>query len=251
MTRRLVGAACLLASLVIHVGLVRSGPATAAPARLRGRSLVRMSVASNPKPPAPPEPERPREELRPRLKRKPTPALLETQPAATPIDAPSDASEPAPPELTGNTLLGTSAAAWVALPGSGAQRDGAIGAGLARTAAPRTSASAAAVAAPAPAAVPLAQLSRKPVPPPLAGALERNYPALARKQGQSGDAKVRARVEPTGDVRQVSIASESSQGFGEACRRTLLASKWTAPLSEAGQPVATWISYRCKFRIEN
>jgi len=251
MTQRLVGAACLLASMALHVGLMRSGPAAAPPARPQARSLVRVSVASNPRPPAPPEPERPPEAPQPRPKPKPTAPLLEPQPATTPTDTPSDGSEPAPAELTGNTVLGTSAAAWVALPGSGAERDGAIGAGLARTVAPRASASGAAAAASAPATVPLAQLSRKPLPPPLAGALERNYPAAARKQGQSGDAKVRARIEPTGDVRQVSITSESSHGFGEACRRTLLASKWTAPLSDAGRPVATWISYRCKFRIEN
>jgi TonB family protein len=148
-------------------------------------------------------------------------------------------------------LLGTSAAGWAALPGSGAERDGAIGAGLARAVTPRPIGTAAATAAAPPGTLPLAQLSRKPVPPPLAGALERNYPAAARKQGQGGDAKVRARVEPTGEVRQVTITSESSQGFGEACRRTLLASKWTAPLSDAGRPVATWVSYRCKFRVDN
>jgi TonB family protein len=246
MTQRFLGAACLLASLGLHVGLLRSGPAGPTTVRPRAPSLVHVSVMPGPAPPMPP-PQRPREAPPPPPKRqKPLAAPIEP----TPANAANDAGEPAPAELTGNTLVGTSAALWVAPPGSGAERDGAIGAGLARTATPASRPSGEAIVAPPP-AVPLAQLSRKPVPPPLAGVLERHYPAAARKQGLTGDAKVRARVEPTGEVREVSISLESAPGFGEACRRTLLASKWTAPLNEAGRPVATWVSYRCKFRIEN
>lgn len=246
MTQRFLGAACLLASLGLHVALLRSGPVVPTTVPPRAPSLLRVSVVSSPAPPMPP-PERPREVPPPPPKRR-KPLAAPSEP--TPANVASDAAEPAPAELTGSTLVGTSAALWVAPPGSGAERDGAIGAGLARTSTPVSRPSGEANVA-APAAVPLAQLSRKPAPPPLASVLERNYPAAARKQGQSGDAKVRARIEPTGEVRQVSIGFESAPGFGEACRRTLLSSKWTAPLNDAGDPVATWVSYRCKFRIEN
>jgi hypothetical protein len=102
-----------------------------------------------------------------------------------------------------------------------------------------------------PEALPLSQLSRKPVPPSLAATLERNYPPAARSIGQSGDASVRARIEARGNIRLASIVSETSPGFGDACRRTLLGSQWSAPLDRSGKPVATWISYRCKFRIDH
>jgi TonB family protein len=83
----------------------------------------------------------------------------------------------------------------------------------------------------------------------LARALERNYPARERSLGRSGEAKVRARIEPDGTVRIAKLLFETSAGFGEACRATLLASRWTAPLDARGKPAATWITYLCKFRV--
>jgi TonB family protein len=98
---------------------------------------------------------------------------------------------------------------------------------------------------------PLSELSRKPVPPSLEAALKRNYPLTARAQGKSGEAKVRARVDADGRVGFVKVTLESGSGFGDACRRTLLSSEWSPPLDERGRPVATWITYRCKFRIDD
>jgi TonB family protein len=98
---------------------------------------------------------------------------------------------------------------------------------------------------------PLAQLSRKPVPPALALALERNYPAGARRQGKSGEAKVRALIDAFGRVISVTIAFESAPEFGAACKKTLLQSQWTAPLGQLGKPIATFITYRCKFRVDD
>lgn len=100
------------------------------------------------------------------------------------------------------------------------------------------------------AAVPLAALSQKPQPPPLDGVLARHYPARARSLRQSGEANVRARVEANGRVRIAIVRFESGKGFGAACRAALLESRWTPPRDARGKPVATWVSYRCRFRIE-
>jgi TonB family protein len=238
------------ASLALHVALVQvSGGEAPAPRAPRPASLIRVSLA----PARPPEPPAPAPAPAPKPLSKP-PAPAKPKPAARPTPEPSaplasEPSEPAPAELTGTTLLGTGTAAWSAPTGNGGEREGAIGAGLSRTLAPQPVAPAPLPAAPA--TIPLAQLSRKPVPPPLGAALKRNYPERARQQGHSGDAKVRARIEPSGEVRQVSISSETAAGFGDACRRTLLASRWSAPLDDAGRPVATWINYRCKFRVDD
>jgi TonB family protein len=99
--------------------------------------------------------------------------------------------------------------------------------------------------------MPLAELSKKPAPPPLAEALERNYPPEARSQGKSGEAKVRARIDPGGRVAIARVTSETSDGFGHACQKTLLDSTWTPPLDRDGKPVATWVTYRCKFRVDD
>ena len=45
------------------------------------------------------------------------------------------------------------------------------------------------------------------------------------------------------------VVSQSAAGFGDACRATLRESKWSAPLDNDGQPVATFISYTCRFEV--
>ena len=101
-----------------------------------------------------------------------------------------------------------------------------------------------------PALVPVGDLSAKPSPPALGPALERNYPADARRRGLSGSAKVRARVDPDGVVRRVSLLEESAPGFGSACSKTLSGSRWAAPRDKAGRAVATEIRYTCRFVVE-
>jgi TonB family protein len=98
---------------------------------------------------------------------------------------------------------------------------------------------------------PLKNLLKRPSPPQLGDALRRNYPPAARAQGKSGEAKVRAKVEADGSISEVRIMSESSGGFGESCKKTLQQSRWSAPVSKKGTPVATWISYRCSFLVDN
>lgn len=111
--------------------------------------------------------------------------------------------------------------------------------------------------APAPASAPsgpqvvaVSDLSAKPTPPALGPALERNYPADARRRGLSGTAKVRARIDPDGVVRRVTLLEESAAGFGNACSRTLNGSRWAAPKDKAGRSVATEIRYTCRFVVD-
>ncbi len=93
-------------------------------------------------------------------------------------------------------------------------------------------------------------LSARPSPPSLGAALERNYPPEARRRGLSGSAKVRARIDPDGIVRHVTLLEESAPSFGGACSRTLSGSRWAAPKDKAGRSVATEIRYTCRFVVE-
>jgi protein TonB len=104
---------------------------------------------------------------------------------------------------------------------------------------------------PVPVTQPFAELSRKPAPPSLTTALERNYPTAARRQGKSGEAKVRALIDARGRATSVTLSSESSPGFGAACQKTLLQSQWTPPLGPRGEPTGTFVSYRCRFQVND
>jgi TonB family protein len=180
--------------------------------------------------------------------------VVESQTEVVDEVAPAVEPELAPPELTGMTLLADGEGPFSAEAGSGRVRRGAIRAGTSQPAPVRRVVRRAPKPKPAkpapPTAIPVAQLSKKPVPPDLGSALKRNYPSEARRQGRAGEAKVRARIEASGSIRLAKVAFESENGFGKACRTTLLRSKWSAPLDKKGKPVATWISYRCKFRID-
>jgi TonB family protein len=93
-------------------------------------------------------------------------------------------------------------------------------------------------------------LSSRPSPPALGSALERYYPADARRAGSSGSAKVKARIDPDGVVRSVTLLNESAAGFGTACTRALQGSHWGAPKDKAGHSVATEIRYTCRFVVQ-
>jgi hypothetical protein len=61
---------------------------------------------------------------------------------------------------------------------------------------------------------------------------------------------VRVVIEPRGRVGEIAIVSESAVGFAEACRKTLLGSRWSEPLDREGRPASTRLTYRCRFQIE-
>lgn len=97
--------------------------------------------------------------------------------------------------------------------------------------------------------VPLANLSEKPKPPNLDGALRRHYPGTLQARGIEGEALVRAAILPSGRVGQTALLGESEAGFGRACIATLKDSVWSSPRDTSGAKVSTTVRYRCQFRI--
>jgi outer membrane biosynthesis protein TonB len=97
--------------------------------------------------------------------------------------------------------------------------------------------------------VALGSLSRPPRAPALDDALSANYPKNAHDLGLSGEAVVRARILPSGEVAATHVLVASAPEFGRACQRTLAGSRWSAPLDAGGHPVATELSYKCVFEV--
>jgi TonB family protein len=245
-------AAAFFGSLLLHTGAVAAlGRQTVTTHAARPVSTVVFEVneppAPKPPPPAPkPDTPAPPREAAPAAARAPTPAPI--TPAASPN--PRAATEE-PVDLTGVTLTANGdGPGWAAPVGNGEARTGL--ARSARAAQPRPAPAHVEPSKPAPPSwVPVASLSRKPVPPALDGALAAHYPADARRAGRSGAAVVIARIDADGLVREVSVASESGPGFGAACAATVRGSRWAPPLDGSGRPVATRVSYTCRFQVES
>jgi hypothetical protein len=51
-------------------------------------------------------------------------------------------------------------------------------------------------------------------------------------------------------VRDLAVVSETTPGFGAACKATLRASEWTAPIDREGHAVSTIIAYTCRFNVQ-
>lgn len=210
-------------------------------------SVVEPARAAAPRPPARP----------PRSTHRTAP-----KPVGRTVAAASPRPEPVRPtaglepvDLTGVTLAGGDGASWSSLTGNGQPMHAPIPAVV--SASPptqvveRPTKPAAKTRSPVEAPlVALRDLSSKPVPPSLDARLLANYPNSAKRQGVAGRAVVKARIDSDGMIRSVSVSSESAGGFGAACRRTLLGSRWSAPRDRRGHPVSTMISYACDFRVE-
>jgi TonB family protein len=228
------------AALFAGVGRVRQHAAPKA--HKRSPSQVTVTVAP---PPAPPPPE---------AKPAPKPAAhrIAVRAAAPPPDAPPPPPPQAetPADFSGTTLTNDGPGdGWASAVGNGETMHGPIGRpGAKVTARSQDGATAPARVKAAP-VVALASLSRPPEPPDLNAALERHYPDAARKQGTPGQAVLKARITPEGQVRDMVVVSQSAPGFGDACRATLRESTWSPPLDRDGQPVATFISYTCRFEV--
>jgi TonB family protein len=96
----------------------------------------------------------------------------------------------------------------------------------------------------------LGDLSRIPVAPDLSDKLAAAYPPGARAKGIEGKSVVKARITPNGQARDLVVVSETTPGFGMACKATLYASEWTPPLDRDGHAVSTVINYTCRFKVE-
>jgi TonB family protein len=248
MNQAAIGYGCIVLSVAVHAGAMLGASRPALAVAPPVRTVVELALL--PPPPLRPPPAPAPEPTAPALKPKSAPRVATTREAPAPPATPRPEASPTP-ELSGNTLLGEGEASWSAPAGNGAEREGPIQVGAPVALPVAASVRPAPTAVPALAVEPLAQLSRKPVPPALAAALERNYPSGARRQGKSGEAKVRALIDALGRVASVTIHFESAPEFGAACKKTLLQSQWTAPLGQLGKPTATFVTYRCTFRVDD
>ncbi len=95
-----------------------------------------------------------------------------------------------------------------------------------------------------------ADLSTRPKPPNLNAELRRHYPSRLRQLGVEGEALVRALISPTGRVDKTTLLFESHAGFGGACLNTLRQSHWSPPITSDGTAAATFVKYRCRFKID-
>jgi protein TonB len=172
-------------------------------------------------------------------------------PAAAPSPPEPAAAEPAPEPTTAPAALLAETGIGA---GAGIVQLAGAPIGAVSTAAPPPMLEAPRItASPAHPSAPLAKLSdlsRKPRAPALDAALRQNYPLELRRRGTEGQAEVRVVIDPRGRVGEIAIVSESTAGFADACRKTLLGSRWSEPLDREGQPVSTRLTYRCRFQIE-
>ena len=240
----------VLASVVGHGGALLAlwgAPEISATARPPTRVELNVAPARAEAPPPLPAPAEPAPsvQLKPRQ-----PAPSHNAPVAAPAEAEAapPESEPVAVDLSGVTLTNEGAGAgWSTLAGNGVARSGPIRAAVGgRAAASETQQKQ--DGAPL---VPLADLSRRPAPPALDSLLRSYYPADARQLALGGVAVVRARIGTSGRVLRASVASETRPGFGAACRKTVLGSRWTPPLDRAGRAVMTDVSYTCRFRVDD
>ena len=237
----------IVVSIAAHAalfgGIGRGGHGALAKARKRPPTEVTVAVA--PPPPAPPPPEA-----------KPAPKVAHKLAVRAPAPPPPDAPPPPPPQaetpadFSGTTLTNDGPGeGWASAVGNGETMHGPIGRPGAKVTARTQDGTTKPSPAKAAPVVALASLSRPPSPPDLNDALERNYPEAARKQGSPGQAVLKARITAEGQVRDLVVVSQSAAGFGDACRATLRESTWSPPLDRDGQPVATFISYTCRFEV--
>ena len=163
----------------------------------------------------------------------------------------------APVDLTGVTLTVENGASWSSAVGNGDNIDAPLRSPVIATPEPTLSADSSRFKSnlvkdgglvPV---VTLRELSFKPVPPSLNRQLASNYPPKAKRLGISGKSVVTARVDADGVVWVVKTVFESSEGFGVACQRTLMNSRWTPPRDKDGRMVATQVQYTCDFRVED
>lgn len=250
-------AAIAVISLVLHVvvlGVLRNGAHAAQPPRPEPIRMSFRALAPEPKveprqeAPAAPAPQvaDARPTRRSERSRDKSPARAEPSAPAKPV-TPSTPQPAAALDFTGVTLTGTSSAAGFAqVAGNGQHMAGALAAaprstgGLVRSQGNGT---------PGATVVPLASLKRPPRAPVLDEALVRNYPKSARDQGRTGEALVRARILPDGQVGPTQVLLASAPEFGRACQHSLAGSRWSPPLDESGRPVATDVSYKCLFEV--
>lgn len=245
-------AGVVLASLALHAvalgGLEHRGEAEGAP-RKRRPVTVEMTVAP-PKAPPPPPAEAPKTAA-------PKPRLAMARPPARvrPAESPPPAAEPPAAaetlaDFTGQTLTNDGpGAGWSSATGNRQKMNGPVGRPGARVSRRVVEGTPGSTGS-GPPVLGLGDLSRIPVAPDLSDKLAAAYPPGARAKGIEGKSVVKARITPNGQARDLVVVSETTPGFGTACKATLYASEWTPPLDRDGHAVSTVINYTCRFKVE-
>ncbi|HEX6767020.1 MAG TPA: TonB family protein [Polyangiaceae bacterium] len=189
--------------------------------------------------PVPPEEPKPTER---RAVAAPAPAAAEAEPPKAPVD------------LSGVTLTNADGSGDFAMPaGNGSDRAGPLG-----PLGPKPATTEPTVLSPKPVVavrsepelVASQDLSEHPSPPSLDAALREFYPDEARRRSVSGSASLRVRIGADGRVREASVANESFPGFGAACRKAVLGSRWSPPRDRDGRAVQTEVRYTCRFVVD-
>lgn len=226
------------ASVALHLALFTFAPATRrAPPVARPKLWVELPPPPVPAPVPVPVPARVDDSPKPLARAKSPPAARPTSP-----QSPPPSTNTAPIDFTSTVFSndGPGLAIGVSAPPAPPTPQATV-----------AKAPAAAPAPPAPRIVEVASLGRRPKPPALDGELERQYPPDAKRSGISGTAVLRLRIHPDGRAGEVRVVSESWQGFGAACERTVKAGRWDPPLDRDGTPVTTEITYTCRFEVRS
>lgn len=239
-----IGTAVSCAAHVVLAVFVLGAPEAPRPRLTPSSVAIEIrDPAPPPEPPPPPEPELAKDEPAPTAR---APEIAPApDPAPTPEATPAE-PDTAPVDLGGLTLTNDGpGGTWSAPRGTASARAGT------RRAVPSAPAPTRPAPAPsAPLVVAARDLSRRPSPPALDGQLARNYPPDLRRRGIGGIAVVRILIGADGRVQSSSVVSESESGFGQACRRTVLGSRWAPPLDKSGRAVGTHVSYTCRFVVD-
>jgi protein TonB len=102
-----------------------------------------------------------------------------------------------------------------------------------------------------PTALDVVEVERAPraVRQPTAADLRALYPEQARREGQEADVRLELLVDATGRVAQVKLVRGAGDGFDEAAARAAGGIEFE-PARRGGRPVAVWIPWTLKFRLE-
>ena len=76
------------------------------------------------------------------------------------------------------------------------------------------------------------------------------YPEEARRQGLEGNVRLRILVDARGRVSKVRVIQRAGNGFDQAAVKIIKKFKFR-PATRGGRPVAVWITWLYKFRLES
>jgi protein TonB len=250
-------------AVVLGAVLIGDPPPREAPSRrppVRVRLVAPQRPAQPPPEPAEPPPAvkaqapapAPRTEVaRPRRSAKPPPEARRVASAAPrPTEAPV---QPAPPPRFSVSMSATVPAGGVAVPaapkGSASPLAVPDWAGGRRDGKPESAPVADADAGPSrPLEVTEVSSSPRLLSQPSSSALRAAYPPRAREEGLEGNVVLRLLVGRNGRVAAVRVVVPAGNGFDEAARRLVRGFRFEAGKKD-GQPVAVWIPWTYKFRL--